>query len=422
MSSYSLKTIGQNTLAQLVVKGISSISTLAATIFISHFLGLSVFGSFTKIVTFVSFFYLLADFGINAVFLKDYQDSSESYFGNIISLRIYLGIILALTAVLFAFFLPYSIFYDIGYSQKEKLGILIYAITIITTATAFSFNIYYQKKLLYTKTVIPNLLASAVFLVFLLWGIFASNIFVILLGYALSGIILCLLLYKNIKQRYAFKRQTTSFGKFSRRILLSALPIGAMLTLNLIYAKADIIILSFIKPTGDVGIYGFAYRIFEFMIAAPAFFSNAVYPILINTHTQKNQFLTLSRNYSLILLLAGILTAFLSYMLAPLIPIVAPQFAQAVFPLKVLSLSLPLFFLTSLFQWVMIIENKKMLLVKVYAATMIINIALNLLFIPRYSYYASAVITVITEGIVFIVLTIYLALHTAKNLRNEGYE
>src|SRR5207244_1517417 len=64
-------------------------------------------------------------------------------------------------------------------------------------------------------------------------------------------------------------------------LLLPSLPLGITLLFNLVYFRADSIILTLTRPTAEVGIYGLAYKVFEIVLVFPTFFMNAVYPLLL---------------------------------------------------------------------------------------------------------------------------------------------
>jgi O-antigen/teichoic acid export membrane protein len=63
---------------------------------------------------------------------------------------------------------------------------------------------------------------------------------------------------------------------------------------------------------------------------------------------------------------------------------------------------------TSLLQWSLITLGKQKFLLYIYLISAIINVALNLIFIPSFSYLASAVITGVTELLVMVILAIKL--------------
>ena len=168
------------------------------------------------------------------------------------------------------------------------------------------------------------------------------------------------------------------------------------------------------RSTLEVGVYGLSYRFFEFLIAVPAFFSNSIYPILLDTK-EENLFNTLVKKYFGVLLLSAIILMVATLFLSPLLPLIKHDYSLSVAPLKILSLSLPFFFVTSLLQWLFIIKNRIKTLIVIYASAMLLNIFLNIVFIPIYSYMASSVITVVSEALVLFLMLISLGLQRAKN-------
>jgi O-antigen/teichoic acid export membrane protein len=180
-----------------------------------------------------------------------------------------------------------------------------------------------------------------------------------------------------------------------------------MLVFNLLYSKIDVVLLSFYKPSSDVGVYGVSYRFFEVALALPAFLANSTYPVLLKYMDDKKSYKTIFTKYlKLYIVLSLVVTAFV-FLGAPFITILKGGFFLSVFPLQILSLSLPFFFLTSLLQWHFLIKNKLRFLVPLYGSALILNIVLNLLLLPHFSYYAAALITGVCEALVFVIMLWY---------------
>src|SRR5258706_11560008 len=72
------RAVAANTISQLVGKGVSVISTLIVTLVIARQFGAVGYGDFVKITTYIAFFYLLVDFGVNAIYLQK-SDAKESW-------------------------------------------------------------------------------------------------------------------------------------------------------------------------------------------------------------------------------------------------------------------------------------------------------------------------------------------------------
>jgi O-antigen/teichoic acid export membrane protein len=205
---------------------------------------------------------------------------------------------------------------------------------------------------------------------------------------------------------------------FAKKIFLSSAPLGLMLIFNLVYFRADIILLSILSSTKNVGIYGLSYKFFDFLIALPLFLSNAVYPFLIKYRDDAPVFLSLCKKYFFIFLLSSFAVILLFWFTSPLFSLIKQDFSASVFPFRILLLSLPFFFTTSLLQWILITLKKQKYLLYVYAFSGILNIVLNIIFIPKFAYLASAFITLLSEGIVFI----FLSLRIISFFKNKGEE
>jgi len=187
-----------------------------------------------------------------------------------------------------------------------------------------------------------------------------------------------------------------------RKMLSIAFPLGLTLLCNVVYFHADSILLTFFRSTSEVGVYGFAYKIFELPLSIPTFFMNAVFPLLLISRKSDNTpaFLRQVRQSAVLLFLLALVLVVLGYLTAPFISLVNADFLKSVLPLRILLLSLPVFFLTSLTMWVLIALKKRSQLFIIYFVSMVVNIGSNMLLIPKYGYMASAWITVVSEILV----------------------
>lgn len=389
-----------NTVSQVVVRFTGTLVSFAATLLIISFMGISSLGSFVTITSFVALFYLLIDFGLNTVYLRDYFKNTEEFFGNLILLRVILSSSVFTILGLIVFLIPTGL--TSGFSLQDKFGIMIFAVTLFTEGILVSFNGLTQKRLLQKTLLVPSIISSLVVLLCVYYGVTHSNLYIILASYPLGELIQILLTYFVVKKQITFKLLPVSFYPFSKTALLAAAPLALMLFFNVVYFRVDTIILSFYKSSSDVGAYGFAYKIFEFLLVFPTFLSASVFPLLIAHKENPVEFHKRIKSYSLVLLFSSIILGIFVFILAPLIVIIKPELSTAILPLKILSFSLPFFFLTSMLQWVMLLRGKVKLLIGIYIATMLINICLNLFYIPQFSYNAAAVITGVTEGLVFL--------------------
>jgi len=169
--------IAFNTLIQILGKIISASCTFLVTVLVARRFGITGFGEFVKITTYVSLFYLIVDFGLNAVVLRDYQISNIKYqndklkikngrqdpkniFDNLLGLRIVFALILIFLSLAILVFLPFNPLTLEGFTPLSKLGIIILAPTILFQAIFVSANAVFQKNLRYDLSVLASSLGS----------------------------------------------------------------------------------------------------------------------------------------------------------------------------------------------------------------------------------------------------------------------
>lgn len=406
-SGLELRKISVNTLMQFIVRFIGSIATLVTTLLITYFLGLDTVGSFTKVIAFVGIFYLLIDFGLNSIVIKHYYKTVEEQIGNLIVLRLFLAVILLPIILVFSYILPYNEIAGTGFSGIEKGAILIYSLTLIALAVNNTLQAFLQRKLNYSLLVFPSLASNAILIAIILYAVYFGNFYLLISAYIFSGTIMAILSYFQIKSKYKTKLKLKNFNSFSRLVLLASWPLGVMLLINLLYSRADVFILTFLKPTSDVGTYGISYRFFEVALALPTFLANSTYPLLLKASENKKEYLTLFTKYLKLYISLSIIAMIGVLTFAPFIKILGTQFSLSVLPLQILAISLPFFFGTSLLQWHFLIKGKLTFLVPLYAVALAANILLNLKFIPQFSFLAAAIITVVSEALVFILMLWY---------------
>ncbi|MBI3577745.1 oligosaccharide flippase family protein [Candidatus Gottesmanbacteria bacterium] len=394
--------VASNTFAQMLGKVATAGTTFLMTIAIARAFGAQGYGDFTKITTYVALFFLFADFGLNAIYL---QHEKEQDWNVLLAVRLVGSIILLFLAVAVLSFLPQST--TDGFTGLVRLGIILYSPAIIFQALLTTANAYFQKHLRYSFSTIAVAVGSVVSLV-LVWisaGIFTQtagtvgSVVALLVGSIVTAA-LALFFVGRLKQSLS-----PSFNRpVARALLFSAIPLGATLIFNVVYFRIDSLIMTLTRTTAEVGIYGLAYKFFELPLVLPTFFMNSVFALMVRNADQMRMF----KKSFLILLPSSLLCTIVLWSAAPFLSLIKQDFSASVPVLRVLSLSFPFFFLTSLAMWTIIALKKQTALLFIYGVSMIATIGADLLFIPTYGMMAAAWITVGSEGMILIVSLIFL--------------
>ena len=123
------------------------------------------------------------------------------------------------------------------------------------------------------------------------------------------------------------------------------------------------------------------------------------------------------KNYSFVFISFSLVLIAIFWFSSPLFNLIKSDFTSAIHPFRVLLLSLPLFFITSLMQWFLISFEMQKRLMFIYLFSAVLNIVLNLIFIPKEGYMAAAYITLISE---FLVMISFFAILLRKNFFRMG--
>jgi O-antigen/teichoic acid export membrane protein len=343
----------------------------------------------------------LGDLGLNQVVLREISRKENDSKGEekIISaallIRMGSSAILMILALLFALLLPYSL--DI------KKGIVLVSLGLFFSSGYQTLSAIFQKRLLAYKVSFLELLGRICNLLWV-WACFSfdKGLLWILWGLVFSWTITFLGVFFITKKE--IKISFLGSGGTAKRLIKEALPLGISAIVTFLYFRIDTIILSVVKGSQDVGLYGAAYKIIENLSYFPAMFMGLVAPLfsryVFNDHEKFNK-IRLESLKAIALAATGI--SFGVFALAPeIVKIInGPGFEKSVWALRLLTPSIFGIFLGQYFNSVLIAANLQKRLLKIFLLAAFLNISLNLILIPKYSFLAAAVISSVTEVVVF---------------------
>lgn len=394
-----------NTFIQFINRFVISGSAFIVSLLIARVFGPRGFGEYSKATTFIAIFYLFADFGLNALVLREVSNQPQNekkIIGNLFGLRLVAGLILTLIALFITLFLPYDAIRNEGFTPVAKGAIMALSILVLYQAFLNTANVIFQKHLRYELSTWASIVGSIITIIaVLVLLLFKNSLPVVLLGYGIGAVFASIILLGFVKKLYIHFTPLFSFNE-SKKLIINSLPLGLTLVFNLVYFRADVFILTLFRTTTEVGTYGLAYKFFEFPLTLPTFFANSLYPILLARSNDKNLFKKTVLKAAFFLLGISIITLLGFYIFAPLLQFIRQDFYPSIYVLRLLSLSMPVFFLSSLFMWILITFGKNKELLLIYFLGMVINIILNLVFIPSYGITAAAFITLFSELLIMV--------------------
>ncbi len=394
-----------NIFIQIVSKIIATVLGLLAIAIITRELGLIGFGQYTTIITWLSFFAILADFGLTLVtaqMISQPGADEKKLLNNLLGFRLVLAIALLGLAPIIILFFPYS--------HVIKLGVLITTLSFFFIALNQVLVGLFQKKLRMDKVSLAEVISRVILLV--------GVILAVKLGFSLIGILVATVVASaiNFLLLFIFARSFTRLRlEFDlsvwKEIARKSWPLALTIALNLIYLKADTLILSLIKSEAEVGIYGAAYKVIDVLITIPFMFAGIVLPIMTfnwlkhDTDTLKK---VLQKSFDFMIILALPLIVGTQFMAHEIMTLIAgEEFFISGLVLKILIIAAGLIFLGTIFSHAIIAVDKQKKLIGAYVFTSITALIGYFIFIPRFSYFGAAWVTVYSELVIALAAIYY---------------
>jgi O-antigen/teichoic acid export membrane protein len=384
-----------NTFWLLLQRAGGRILTLLLMIYLARSLGSLGFGKLSFAISFTSLFLILSDLGVTTLTVREVARNKErgpEYVGNTATLKLFLSIFTFLVISISVSFInvPFDtrfVIYLIGACIIfENMGVFFGAV----------FQAYEKMKYIMICEIIEKvfLLSLAFVLLRLGYGLISVGIL-----YLFSGILYCLLNMGFVYRKFLKPRYSID-SRFWSKSLKTALPLAIVALISMVYYHIDIVMLGKMKGEEVAGWYGVSYHLFFALATIPGAFLSAVFPVLSRFFKESGELLKKAFHKSFkVLVGAGIPASVGSFLLAEkiILFLFGPQYKHSIAALKILSLLIVFSYLNSLAGYFLTSINRQALTAKIMAATAGINIFLNFILIPRYSYIGAAYATVVSE-------------------------
>lgn len=415
--SHFLK-IFQQTAWQVLGKIVTAFSTFIILGLIARNYGEVGTGIFTLALTYLAIFYLLADFGFNAHVLRNLKSKIstlrlysgqdvKSEWQKLLGTRLLWSGFLVMLAV---GLLPFWSFSNIEFSKAVYFG----SFAIISSSVYTTCNLIFQSRLKYNLSVLASSFGTAVsLLIFVFLATLKYPISFLLFAHLIGWIIIAVTAL-ILMRRFLRNISPILNLQYTVDLFKQSWPIAATLSLNVLYFRVDSFMVAHFKSVSDAGIYNIAYSVFQSALVLPAFIMNSYYPLMLNS-------LGGIRYIGLGLLGLSLFGSGVTLIFAPIIIkiLTGNGFTGSIQVLQILSLGFPAYFLSSLLMWFLITKGKYKSMLLLYTLGTLFNIILNLIFIPKYSFFAASWITVISEYLILVMQAVVLLFESRLN-RDEN--
>lgn len=406
----SSKKITANTSFFMIALVIQKILSLIYFTILARNLGPQGIGQYVFAISFASIFSVLMDLGLSPLLIREVakigeadleQDSKKEtikWFQQIFTLKLIFAVFTAIIIVS----LDLILFYN---DAVRNLIFLTTAIIVIDSFTLLFYafirgrqNLRFESR----GTIIFQLIVLAMGLSLLK---ITNNVFILLtvlftaslFNMIYSGLIL------NKKFHVSFKLFYSK--ELVKKIMIIALPFALAAIFAKVYAYVDTFLLKMFLGDEEVGFYSVAYRLTFSLQFIPLAFVAALYPAFSNYF--KNDKDKLSKTFAKAFNYLAFIALPLSFGIIALAEeivgkLYTSEFNFSIWPLKVLIVSIPFLFINfSLSSFLNATERQKKN-TKNLAIIMVVNVVLNLIFIPYYGIWGASLASSLSTLCLFI--------------------
>ncbi len=414
MAELSLRRVlVKNTGVQMAAQAVSLGVGLGTSLVLSRYLGVEGFGQFNYIFAFFYFFLAINDFGVNTILVRDVSKQREragEIIGGMLSFKVFLAIVSVLAA--------WSTVWLMKFPEDLKNALYVFALILPVIALqlpAVIFQVLLKAE--YPAIIgIFNRCAGFLLMMGAVW-----------MGYGLTELVGALLfaefasLLITVKCSKRFVRPTWGFDpKLWSEILRSSVPLGITALFVALINRIDFIMLERMTDLHQVGLYSAAYKVTNLLEAFPLMIMGTIYPVMSRWASEDlEQLRALYKKSVLYLGMVALPMGIGITLFAPAIIwlLFGAKFVGADRGLRVLIWSTIFLYLAISGGNLLISLGKEKVNLLILALAALVNIGLNLLWIPTLGFVGAALSTAITFLVILVGTTIgvRISLHQRRD-------
>lgn len=373
--------------------------------FLSSAIPKDVFGNYLWALTYVTYFSILIDLGIDTVAIRSISaDDKQIDLSTIIHSKIILSLVSFVTCLVLS---PIII-------SDPARRMLVFLFSLYLFTLPFQFNWYFAGKARFDLLAYATILQSIAYLIgsIVVVSLFSFSLLPLayVAGYLLSSVIF---------SRYFFNLEVFSprFNVGSIiKLLKDSLLLGVSRALVSMYVSVDIIIIGLLLSSTEVANYGVAFKISAVFLIPVVSLSGVALPELSKHIPRKaSSIWSIQRITKATAILSIMISGFLLFNARPILELLyGHRFENIVSLLALFSLRVFFVHYSYLFSNVVIASKQDKQILLVTFLGVLFNVSLNVLLIPRFGILGATVVSVFTE----MISMIFYFLGVPKHLRN----
>jgi O-antigen/teichoic acid export membrane protein len=390
-------------------RAISLILSFFIGALVARYLGPERYGVLNYALSFVTIFVFLSSFGIDNILVRDLvknKEENNSILNTAFILKIVGGILVIFISTLSSYFINDS---------YTTLLVFVYSLHLLFASFSV-IDSYFQSIVKYKYTFISQFISVVIvstIKLLLIYNNFGTGWFI--LAIVLDTVITSIILFIIINQTQ-FKLKLNLDKSVAQKLLSDSWPFILTGAFFLIYTRIDQVMIGKMMDTTSLGIYAAGVKLTEILYFVPSIICGVLFPSIINAKIIKDELYKtrLRKLLGLIFLISFAIAAFEFIFAKYLILLIFGRaYLASILTLKIYAWTGILIAIITVLNQHLTIENKTKLIMTSSLLGAIINIILNLIFIPHLGIAGAAWATIISYSTIPIM--IFISLKKTKN-------
>ena len=381
-------------------------------VFLARYFSTEDFGTYNFVITYIMLFGVISGFGLDSVIIRDIARNSTittKIISNALSVRIFTSICSIIIAITFIHLMnipPTTILY-----------VSITSLVLICQNLSYLYESLFKAKLKMEYYTISIIITRIIYGLLIFAVIFLEgNLIYIFFALIFSELVRACIGY--IYSRKFTKAIPELDSDCLKYLMKNAIPFIMSSAFLVIYYRIDVVMLSILAGDISVGLYSAAYRLTDPLLFLPSAIAASLLPVMSRQYIKKKNTIqstfTKGIKYTLILMLPIIISIF--FISQKIINLVyGLDYSDSVIALQILIWALLFNSISSIQSSTLIAVNKQKLNAISIGICCLINIILNLLLIPEYSYIGAALATLVCVIILLFIQFYFLSGNISTN-------
>ncbi|NYB26596.1 MAG: flippase [Methanobacteriaceae archaeon] len=389
------RTIAKNTSVLYVAQIITYVLGFFITIYTVRYLSVDDYGILAAALALTGIYVVFGDLGLSTLTVREVvRDKSltQKYVGNTTIMKLFLS--------LFTFLLTVITVYIFGYNEATIT--VVYILTIAFIFNAFS-SIFYSIFQAYQKMEYQSVATILNSVVMLIGTLLAIYLGLDVIAFALVYLAANAINFLYVLVTYAWKFYLPNVEMdldFWKPTIKEALPLSITSIFAVLVFRIDSVMLSVMSGMEAVGFYNAAYRLMEALIFFPAVYTTAIFPVFSTLYISSKKPLKTAylKSFKYLTILSLPIAVGITLLAEPIILLLfKSEYIPSILTLQLVVWVLPFIFVNYIQGSLLTAMNRQVTVLKITAASLVLNVGMNLALIPTYSYLGAALATVITE-------------------------